>query len=193
MSTSLSKVTSHELAGLGLMVEQFKEATNFRELIGSYLRQAQEVEDSLWAVLLMTMANAEGDQLDEVYGNLVGIERNGRTDADYRIALQAQISINRSSGTYDELLRLARLLVDSSSVLTLTEHYPAAIEIRAATVSHETTGETIAAKLREAKAAGVRLIFIYQATTDENVFTWDSTTSTQEWDGGEWATGTDGA
>jgi len=179
--------------GIELLHDQFLEDPGLEGWLTALLNRLQEQEDLWWELFSLSLDTAEGAQLDNIYGAIVLVDRNGRTDDEYRIAIKAQIAVNLSSGTREDLLKLARLLVESSSVLTLTEHFPGAVELRAATVSHETTGEAIAAKLREAKVAGVRLIFIYQATTDENVFTWDSTTSTQEWDGGEWATGTDGA
>ena len=121
-------LTEERLAeAVGNLIDQFKGQANIEAFIEAWAQQSQEVELAAFGVLLLTtLANAEGAQLDGL-GEIVGVEREGRSDADYRVRIGAQILLNNASGTIEDLLALAVALGATTTVLT--EVYPAKIEI----------------------------------------------------------------
>ena len=112
---------------VGNLVDQFKGQANIEAFVRAWAQQSQDAEDAAFSVLLLTtLTSAEGVQLDGL-GEVVGVEREGRNDADYRVRIGAQILLNNASGTIENLLALAVAL--GATTTTLTEVYPAKIEI----------------------------------------------------------------
>lgn len=103
-----------------------------------------------------TLAFAEGEQLD-VYGRHVGVLRQGLLDGPYRIRIKAQIRINLSEGTPEEILQIARALLPTTVDFRIIEYYPAAFEV---IVDGEFTDpdDEVATALCRAKPAGVRCL-----------------------------------
>jgi len=99
--------------------------------LGTAPRGGQEIEGEFWKChLLRRLANAYGDQLDKL-GGLVGITRDGMTDAVYREAIGLKAAVNASAGTIEQILTaasglagvtLAQLLEIFPLTLTLYVH-----------------------------------------------------------------------
>lgn len=99
--------------------------TKFRALVASYARRWQRVENMAWGVLdELTIDTGTGIVLDWI-GTLVGRGRGTYVDdAAYRVALRAQIAVNRSRGRVAEIVEIARLST-SGGVLTIRSYSPA--------------------------------------------------------------------
>lgn len=126
---TITKKTTHVAEAQGNIVEQFKGKTNLETLIGIYVAQLQEIENALDQIRTETddIEVAVGQQLDNI-GEIVGEERGGRSDAQYRTALKVRIAINVSSGTVEDLLGVVSLLQPDLS-LELVQSQPAAFVI----------------------------------------------------------------
>lgn len=138
-------------------------ANDIEKLVGVYIRQLQDLETATLEVLLLTrLENAVGVQLDLI-GRIVGKDRGPSDDDRYRDLLSAQIAINLASGTIPEILSIMELVLPGVD-LVLEESFPAAFELAAAQALPGDQGETIAALLKTAKAAGVNGLFHWHKT-----------------------------
>lgn len=113
------------------MPSQFRGKPNMADLLGVLVRPLQRLEDMVWALLSQrSLETATGARLEQL-GKLVGESRNGRDDADYLRYIQARIITNRSNGTIEDLLSVARILVNSEDAgYVLEPGYPAGISLR---------------------------------------------------------------
>jgi len=109
------------------LIEQFRGQTNIGALVAAIAAQNQALEEAAFQVLEETsVATAVGEQLDGL-GQIVGVERAGRNDTDYRARLVAQIAKNNSSGTIEELISLATSL--GATTVELSENPPAKFDV----------------------------------------------------------------
>ncbi len=121
----LVKKEDHVDEGIANLIEQFKNKDNLRKFLTSFLEQIQDLEDAFDQILTLTdvVAVAFGQQLDNL-GLIVGEERFGRSDEQYRIAIDTRILLNNSSGTPENIIALIRALESSLSV-EVRESFPA--------------------------------------------------------------------
>lgn len=151
---SLTKKTTHVTEALANLIEQFKDKENLRDLIEIYVNQLQLLENTLDDVLKLTdeIDAAFGQQLDNL-GQIVGEERFGRTDAQYRLAIKTRILINLSSGTSEELIAIVETIIGTSPTVAITEAFPASFDITIDT--QITDGRTAGLAVASSKPAGV--------------------------------------
>jgi hypothetical protein len=166
--TTMTQNTTRVADAQGNLIGQFRNHANIDAIVKAFAQQSQDLESAAFEVLLDTLiASAVGQQLDNV-GDVVGVERGGRTDDDYRVRIGAQILLNNSSGTVEELIGLAVALGVVSFILI--ELPPATIE--SYSITPITNGAEIGAVLCGAKAAGVRISFTWFETSSP--FTFDN-------------------
>ncbi len=101
---------THIARGLEKLLGQFQDKPILRALLTSYLRRTQRVEDMAWDVASrLNIESGTGWILDAI-GRLVGRGRaTYASDAVYRVALRAQIAINRSRGRVRDIVEVGRL------------------------------------------------------------------------------------
>lgn len=102
-------------------------------------------------------------------GALVGEDRQGKTDAEYRAAIKLRIRINVSSGRAVDLAEIARLVHASAKYV---EGDDAAFIIKAYGL---TTLFAILQALKPARPAGVYGVLEYSTWTDTNDMKYSST------------------
>jgi hypothetical protein len=164
---TLTKKTTHIEEAKANLIEQFKNKPNLAALSDAYVEQIQDLEDVYFQLIDdRTLDTAVGVQLDGI-GQIVGEERKGLNDDDYRIRLKARIRINLSSGTAEELYRILELLVQNN--IEIEEFYPAAIVIR---LDNEFIGDEdeIAGIIAVSRAAGVDATLEFTESPDANTF-----------------------
>ena len=165
----------HATEAVGLLLEQFKEATNLQNLLLSYITQVQDLEDKTYPLLAVRDVNvATGDRLDGL-GEIVGEERKGRSDEIYRVYILVRLAVNKSNGTAAELINILQLISRQATPdIWYDEYQPKTAYIRARNWAPSDPPSLIAGLLRQAKPAGTNLVFIYAEDADDtNLFTWD--------------------
>lgn len=177
MAYTPSKTTDHTERGLTKFLEQFKGQPILSALLRSYLNRVQELEDAIWEVILIRgIDESEGVNLDAI-GGIVGRPRLGLGDVDYRVALRAQIRINRSSGTPEDMIVVTGLSITAGESFTFEEAFPATVVIEVLGVAVFNI-LVLYDNLLRTKAGGVRLILEYSLnpTADNFTFSDDDTT-----------------
>ncbi len=165
-------VSDKDLAeeALERVVEQFKDQPNFEALVEALSAQAQSAHDAVLGTLNNTVvADSEGAQLDGI-GSIVGEERFGRSDEDYRIAILARIRLNLSNGTPEDIIEIVRLVAGDVSV-QLTETPPASfiVDILDA-LDPDVDPQIVANFIADARPAGVGGFLIYSEEAESATF-----------------------
>jgi hypothetical protein len=108
----------------GLLVEQFKEKTNFVNFVKSLSQEAQTLENVFKDLYLdRSIDSGIGEQLDNL-GEILGLNRNGQTDDVYRINLKFQAVLNASKGEPEILISALKIFTDST-IVYFYELFPA--------------------------------------------------------------------
>ena len=169
MPEVIEKVDDHCADGLALLLAQFQDKPRLAAVLCAFLGSVQETEDAAWQLLTeRDLDSAVGAQLD-MLGRLVGEAREGRADSEYRPFVRARILINRSNGLAEEVLTILRVVTGGTVELHLREHYPAAFTVEVVGPIPFTPA-TLLRLLREAKAAGVRVLLEYSLLPEEETF-----------------------
>lgn len=128
MAQDLIHNTLYENEAAGRLTGQFQNLPKIDGFVRAFAHQYQLEEDAIWQLFSQRgLATAFGAQLDMV-GAVVNIDRRGRNDADYRLAIYGQIAINISQGTPEDLIGIFNLLTSSQKSL-ITFVYPAEVGI----------------------------------------------------------------
>ena len=152
----------------GLLITQFKTQPNMVALAQIFGAKIQEIEDALFQLFNLRGVNtAFGAELD-VLGAIVGVIREGLSDTDYATAIRAEILLNISSGTIQQLLALMYATYPSAT-FTLHEGYPADFTIVAHAVLTNPT--QAGALVQTAKPAGVGGYLVYSIVPLADTFT----------------------
>lgn len=141
------------------MLQQFKreEAPNLDKLLQMLISEIQLAENEINEIYTFrSVQTASGAQLD-ILGDIVGINREGRTDADFRAAIVIQIAVNNGGGQESVLAAMLGNLTDAT-VIDIWEVFPAGLDIFIN--SDDLTLSTIQS-LRRAIAATVGLSFSF--------------------------------
>ena len=177
-------VIDHRDEALGRLTTMFRDKPRLSALLGAFMAQVQEIENTLFDVSLKrALDNAEGAQLDAI-GRIVNQPRSGNPDARYRRFIRARIIVNNNRGHADKLMQALQLLDDPRFItrVKLTEYYPASFFIELVTPLLLLDPQEIVDFLKTGKPAGVRMQFIYQQLDSSVRFTFGTGTSaTQGW------------
>lgn len=123
-----TQITTHEADALKRLLEQYKDKDNLAGVLTAFNEQIQDLEDAIFGLFgKLDITNVGGSQLDRL-GNIVGQDRLGLSDADYRLFIYAKIATNNSQGTAEEVMSIFKLITQSTSVQYF-DLYPAAIQI----------------------------------------------------------------
>ncbi len=113
----------HVEEGLSKLPAQWDDATNIRGILESWLTPLNTTDEQLIDVRDgFNICSAIGAQLD-IIGVFFSIERLGRSDDDYRVAILTTITNSKGSGTPDDILNLADTLTETN-LSRIWEHYP---------------------------------------------------------------------
>jgi hypothetical protein len=152
---------------------QFQNAPVMTGIVASYAVQAQELE-TLFVnlIILRALPNAENAQLD-VLGKIVGEERQGRTDDEYRIGIGARIKGNKANGSIEDIIAVL-LAADSNLELDIRDPGYASLVVRLVDDTTAMAAEEVDAILQRIKGGGVRADLIYSLVTDANTLSFSS-------------------
>ena len=86
------------------MIQQYRDKPKFKGIIESMNAQADDLETAIFEIRdNFWLETSEGVQLD-VIGIIVGEERLGKSDTDYRNAIKSRIIINNGSGESETII-----------------------------------------------------------------------------------------
>lgn len=179
-----TQITDHVQQALARLSQQFKGKTQVEAMLSALTGNVQEVETALWQLLTERAVDvAIGVHLDTI-GQIVGQQREARSDEDYRRFIQARIAANRSRGTIPDVLRIANLVLnDPAAYLQIDNQGAAAYVLRIMNVPiSDDVAELLMSFLRNITSAGVRVILESSAISVGNTFKWD--TAGRGWDSG---------
>jgi hypothetical protein len=125
----MPKITSHVADAQARLLSQFSEAGNLKNTVAALTESIQDYEDLVFPLFTLLDIDAmEGEQLDGI-GSIVGEDRQGRTDAEYREAIRLRVSLNVSSGEPETVIALFKALTDPTGPVVYYEEQPAAYSI----------------------------------------------------------------
>jgi hypothetical protein len=111
----LAYIPDHEERAIGLIPSHLGGALRIGSLVGGIGRSVQGFEDEAFGLYTgSTLDGSVGAALDQ-WGALVGEDREGADDADYRRFIRARILAGRSTGTRDDLLRVWALVTGGAA------------------------------------------------------------------------------
>lgn len=181
---AIEQITDHADQAKARLSQQFIGKTKVEALVDALLAPIQDLETALWDLLTKRQLDtAEGQQLDDI-GEIVGEQRNGRIDTDYRRFISARIAVNRSRGTIPELLSITESILDDGAIDTVFDNDgPATVVLRlgGTDVPDTTVLDILIYYLRQTVAAGVRIIIEWSSVDFGDAFYWDTGT----WDDSE--------
>lgn len=152
-------------------------ASNFESILEILLAPAQRLENGMIAVRdQRNVDTAVGVQL-EVLGRIVGESPSGLSDDIYRRHIRARIATNNSTGTREELIKIARLILnDDIARVVLRQQQPATIQVTVADAAAAADVlNVLVAFLTEAAPNGVRVIVTASDAPPETTLTFNGT------------------
>ena len=165
----------HVSAALNRLAEQFKNQPNIAAFLTALVGPCQPLENALQQLYTQrTIYTAIGVQLDAL-GSLVGQPRNGLVDADYRRFILARISTNSSDGRTEDLITVAKLVLNTvGATIRVTPQGTATVVVAIGGVAIAfTVGSILATFMQSAAAAGIRILTEASASSPGNTFTFD--------------------
>ena len=171
-ASGVQREAAHTEKALLRIPEYLKEKDNFAALLSAIIDPIQDIEDATFDVLTgRTIDVAVDAQLDRL-GSIVGRDRDGLSDDDYRRYIRAQIATNNSEGTTNEILTIARLVIyDVDVALQVLPQAPASFVLRASGAAVSADVAAIVAEfVGAAKSAGVRAIVEWSAVAPTAAF-----------------------
>lgn len=147
------------------IVEQYKDRPLFESFLTAQIEGVQKIEDDLWQVYTKRWIDkAEGFSLD-ICGKIAGIERGLKDDAEYRIAIYAQIELNTSGGDAESIINIIKQFYKTEKI-TFRDVFPAAFSVE---LDSEIFIENIKEYLQTVAAAGVRVNNVIQSFVDNTL------------------------
>ena len=134
-----TKIDNHIEEARARLIGQYKNKSKLEGFIESLVKQIKDLEDAGHNLYgLLDIDNSIGTQLDKI-GEIVGQPRQGLTDSEYRIFLNAKIGINISQGEIPRVIDIWKLITNAH-IVHLMEMFPASLALES---SNEVPGELL--------------------------------------------------
>lgn len=151
---------------------QFRNKPKIKSLMGSLLCWAPELA-ALFAEIVSArnIDTATGNSLD-MLGRVMVQKRNGMTDDLYRRVLRAQLATLRSKGRAEDIVRVAKTLInDDDSRIRITRSGPASVIVEILGVAIPVEVKPVAEiMIRRAVSAGVGVLVHQSLLPDSETF-----------------------
>ena len=149
------KIDNHVEQAEDRLVTQYKNKTNFKDIIDVFAQRDQDLEDVFDDLLNdRNLYTAEGEQLDKL-GEILDTPRQSLGDDDYRGLLFIKIGQYNSSGTIEEIINLANAFVRPEK-LDYIEYFPATFALYALNANLFIPAQDIRIAILNSKCLGVR-------------------------------------
>lgn len=150
-------------------------ANNVSKLITALLEESQNIENALQQLFTQRGIDAAfGDQLDAL-GRIAGQPRNGLDDDTYRRYVRARIMVHRSTGTINDVINVANLILYDNAAFYLLERLGTAsyvLRISSTSITDD-LAVILLAFVQKATSAGVRVQIEYSTLNPSAWFQWD--------------------
>ena len=114
--------------GLSYLLSYWTDKPNAIGLLRSFLEAFENPLDLLFEILNgVSLFDAEGAQLDLI-GKLWQVDRQGRSDENYREALYSRITQNIADSTPEKVIEVLKV-ASSATEVKLFEHYPGNVHV----------------------------------------------------------------
>jgi hypothetical protein len=168
-------VPDHAAVAVSRLPAQFQKP-RIQAMLRAFAGPAQLLENVLWQLLTQrALATAVGAQLDAL-GVILNLPRLGHGDGNYRRRLQAVVTTKRSRGNAENLIKIARLILDDDLAQVVVTTMP--IGVVTVQVSNRAVDESVADTLAQYVAlgttSGVRSIVKTSLYPPSSLFTFDT-------------------
>lgn len=172
----------HASLALARLIQVYKNKPNITALFNAMNAHSQYVEDAFQQLYTeRSLAVAVGDRLDQL-GTIIGLGRLGADDDTYRLRLQAEVKVNRSSGLTEEILEIFGLICavttappGGTPLFQWVHEPPAGFTLVINTEVDDTLAAFLISILRRARAGGVGGRLQYNGAAYGNRFRFDVT------------------
>lgn len=173
---TIARIDDHVVAGLGLLLEQYKNKPRIAALIASELKDIQELEDAAWDVLIKRLIDTATDAQLVALGRIVGQDPiEGEDDDLFRLRIRTRIRANRSNGHPDDVIAVCVLALEGFATdWTYEEHYPASFIVDTIDPISTQTAQLVGEFMRLAKAPGVSASLHYSEDDEADTFAFAS-------------------
>lgn len=156
-------ITDHVSRAKALLIEQFEESENVRALLGTYVKQIQDIEYVTSDVISSrNLSIAFGNGLD-IIGERVGESRQFRNDNDYRAAIYFRIFLNSSSGEPETVIEALKVIANAN-VIHYSEPYPATILL--IYQSNFLPPSNLVHQIEQIAPTGIKILLAYTSSLD---------------------------
>ena len=163
---SVTPITTHVVDALNRLLQQYKDKDSIRAIVSAKTEQDQVLEDVFQDLEnFRGIDTATGVQLDGL-GDILGIERQGLNDEDYRARLKVKVVQNVSNGEPDRLINVYRFLLNATQI-QYQEHYPAGVAMMANAPITPGMETLIYREIQKISPAGVRVDYIGSYDPDD--------------------------
>ena len=146
------QIDNHVSEMQNLLLSQFKNSPNILALVEVYGDQIQDLEIEYFKLLDSLGIDTATDYALDLIGKEVQESRQGRNDADYRMAILTKIFLNTVSGTPEEVISATTQITGATGV-NYSEQYPAGVVLEVLGAEYVSKAPTI----RRILPAGVDL------------------------------------
>lgn len=203
---AMSEITDHIAQARAKLVQKYRDKPLFLAFLDSLIKQIQELEDAIWDTIRSRFLDEADDFHTEILGKIVGQPRRGEDLATYKLYIGARILVNRSLARAKDIIQIANILLRVTDPADGVLYDEAGCNIRLTAPDEldvNADPEVMVEMVRQAKAAGVGLLFVYSPEAAEDTFTYADGTvaqaditrgwgSSTEPTGGFWASAIDG-
>lgn len=147
-------------------------SNNITLFLGALMESVQSAEDAIQQLFSeRRIDTAVGAQLD-IIGKIVGQARGELDDDTYRRYCRARIATNRSNGTFEDIIKVAGLVLDDDAIsIRVEQQQIATIVVRLVVDSQSyALARIVTDFLKQARAAGVKLVVEVTTLTRANSF-----------------------
>ena len=160
-------IPDHPDRAANLLIEQFEHADDLVNLVKPFALPAQELENVLNDLFnYRNIDYATGVVLD-LMGEIVGEDRNNRSDEDYRAAIKIRPLINKSHGEPELIILALKQFTKATEVLYLEAH-PAGVVLHFKT--DFSVPSNIISSIESVALAGVKITITYSNNEPDFAF-----------------------
>lgn len=160
-TTNLVLIPDHKDQAVANLLLQLRQP-RITSLARALAEGAQTMEDELFGLIVNRELGAATGASLEQWGAVVGEQRGGLTDAEYRRFIEARILANNSGGSTDEMIKIWELVTGPSVSVQHFQIFPATFHlqvVRAVAMTDEVTRRVVRI-MDDAKPSGIAMTLV---------------------------------